>query len=80
MKIKFNNFTDVNNFTSATRELESDVMVKHGRYEIDGKSIMGLYTLDFSHELEVIVHDIHDGKEIDKLTEMVKLMGIYAGE
>lgn len=46
--IKMNNVTDVMNFVKEASKIEGDVTVLKGRYIIDGKSIMGVMSIDMS--------------------------------
>jgi phosphotransferase system HPr-like phosphotransfer protein len=46
--IKMNNLTDIKNFLAKAMQVEGDVLVKKGQYVVDGKSVMGVFTLDVS--------------------------------
>lgn len=46
--IKMNNVTDVMNFVKEASKIEGDITVLKGRYIIDGKSIMGVMSIDMS--------------------------------
>lgn len=73
MKVKFNTFEKVGQFIRLTTSMESDVFVKSGKYVVDGKSVMGLYSLDLSKELDVEVIEKREG-EIERLkNELSKL-------
>lgn len=52
-KIKLNTFLDVKNFVNLVSKHSGDVVIKSERWIVDGKSIMGLYSLDLSKRLEV---------------------------
>ena len=75
MKIKFNTFENVNKFVKNVASLESDVFVKSGRCVVDGRSILGIYSLDLSNELELEVIEKKDG-EIDELIKILSEMNI----
>ena len=51
--IKMNNVTDVMNFVKEASKIEGDVTVLKGRYIIDGKSIMGVMSIDMSTGMTV---------------------------
>lgn len=79
MRIKLNNFVDVSEFCNAASSIESDVLVRHGKYVVDGKSLMRLYSLNLSEELTVEVIEKVEG-DFDKLKDVIHLMGIVIGE
>lgn len=63
MRIKLCTFENVNKFIKTVSILESDVLAKTGRLVVDAKSIMALYSLDLSRELELEVIEKKDGEE-----------------
>jgi len=50
---------------------EADIDVKSGRYVIDAKSIMGLFSLDLSKPIEIIIHSDSDS-ELERFAEVMK--------
>ena len=58
---------DVKAFVNATSVYPHEVDVCSGRYIINGKSIMGLFSIDLS--VPVKVHLSHPGAEADALIE-----------
>ena len=59
--------TDVKAFVNATSVYPHEVDVCSGRYIINGKSIMGLFSIDLSAPVKV--HLSHPGVEADELIE-----------
>jgi phosphotransferase system HPr-like phosphotransfer protein len=53
LHIKLNNIESVKKFVEIANGLESDILVKSGRYVVDGKSIMGLFSLNLLEVLDV---------------------------
>ena len=51
--IRLPNVTRVQEFTSAMREFDFEVDLTSGRYVINGKSIMGILSLDLAHPIQV---------------------------
>ena len=45
MKIKFNTFEKVKAFCDIASKLENDILIKSGRYVIDGKKVLWDYTV-----------------------------------
>lgn len=60
---------DVKNFVSIVSHCDYDVDLISGRYAIDAKSIMGIFSLDLAKPLEFVVHD--DGAKADELLDAV---------
>ena len=54
--IKLNSIAEVKEFVALTNECAFDVDLMSGRYAIDAKSIMGIFSLDLSKPLKMIVH------------------------
>jgi len=51
--IKLSNVTEINDFVRLTNMCTGDVTIYSGRYIIDGKSLMGIYSLDLSNSIRV---------------------------
>lgn len=51
--IKMSNINDIVNFVNEASKVESDINVLKGRYVIDGKSIMGVLSIDLSTGMTV---------------------------
>ena len=47
---------DVKAFVNAVAKYNFDVDLLSGRYAVDAKSIMGIFSLDLSKEIEMEVH------------------------
>lgn len=46
--IKIEKYEDIKRLVEITSKIEGDVTIKRGKYVIDGKSIMGILSIDFS--------------------------------
>ena len=53
--IRINTIEDVKNFVTTVTKCNYDVDIVSGRYAIDAKSIMGIFSLDLSKPLELRV-------------------------
>ena len=54
--IKLNTIDEVKEFVALSNKCAFDVDLMSGRYAIDAKSIMGIFSLDLSKPLKMIVH------------------------
>ncbi len=54
--IRLKSIDDVKTFVKKANELEYDVDLSLGKYTVDGKSIMGIFSLDLSRDIEMTVH------------------------
>ena len=71
IKIKISTVSDINNFLIATQSFESDIDLVYGRYIIDGKSTLGIHSLDLSKPIEVVIIS-DDEEEIKKFNEAMQ--------
>ena len=55
MKIKLLTANDVKEFVNIAMLCPYQIDVKHGRYIVDGKSIMGLFSLNLSEPLSIMI-------------------------
>ncbi len=61
--IQLNSIADVKTFVNAACSQPCDIDIVSGRYVIDAKSIMGIFSLDLSKPITVEVHGTeHDGE------------------
>lgn len=51
--ISLNKITDIRDFVNMASKCKNDVVVKSGHFAVDGKSIMGLFSLDLSKPVRV---------------------------
>ncbi|HCD69300.1 MAG TPA: hypothetical protein DEQ68_01615 [Ruminococcaceae bacterium] len=54
--VKLNSIEQVKEFVALTNKCAFDVDLMSGRYAIDAKSIMGIFSLDIAKPLKMIVH------------------------
>lgn len=64
-RVKLSSVNDVKEFVNITFKAEKDVDIKCGKYHIDGKSIMGIFSLEVDKPLEVEMDD-QDGTVLIK--------------
>ena len=60
---------DVKNFVSVVTQCDYDVDLISGRYAVDAKSIMGIFSLDLSKPIDLNIH-AEDGT--DEVMEALK--------
>ena len=65
--IRINTIEDVKNFVTTVTKCNYDVDIVSGRYAIDAKSIMGIFSLDLS---KPVVLEVHSDKCDDLLGEL----------
>lgn len=54
--VKLNSIDEVKEFVALTNKCAFDIDLMSGRYAIDAKSIMGIFSLDLAKPLKMIVH------------------------
>ncbi len=51
--IKLNSQNDIKEFVELARKMDCDVLATSGKYSVDAKSILGIYSLDISKLINV---------------------------
>lgn len=71
IKIKIDTVKVINEFLSITKNFKSDINLLYGRYIIDAKSTLGVFSINPSELIYVeIISD--DEEEIEKFNEAMK--------
>ena len=55
-KIRLSSIEDVRNFVNAVTAFDVEVDLSSGRYTVDGKSIMGIFSLDLVKPIDLVAH------------------------
>ncbi|MEE3419603.1 MAG: HPr family phosphocarrier protein [Lachnospiraceae bacterium] len=72
VKVSLNSIDKVKTFVNDINRFDFDFDLVSGRYVIDAKSIMGIFSLDLSKPIDLNIHA--DG---DKLTEVMSVLKPY---
>ena len=67
--IRINTIEDVKNFVTTVTKCNYDVDIVSGRYAIDAKSIMGIFSLDLSKPINLNIHA--EGSTLDSILAVV---------
>lgn len=68
INIRLSTIADVRDFVNAITSYDGDVDLASGRYVVDGKSIMGIFSLDLLSPIKLTAH----GENTDALFESIK--------
>ena len=69
--IKLSAIEDVKNFSASVMLCEYDVDLISGRYAIDAKSIMGIFSLDLSKPLTLEAHSDNTDKFFAEIKQFI---------
>lgn len=69
IKISLNSIDKVKAFVNDVTKFDSDFDLVSGRYVIDAKSIMGIFSLDLSKSIDL---NIHSEDNLDQILEILK--------
>lgn len=69
IQISLNSIDKVKAFVNEVAKFDADFDLVSGRYVIDAKSIMGIFSLDLSKPIELNIHDEEAVDEILKALE-----------
>ena len=73
VKISLNSIDKVKAFVNDVTKFNTDFDLVSGRYVIDAKSIMGIFSLDLSKAIDLNIHD-------DDTDEILKVLAPYIVE
>jgi phosphotransferase system HPr-like phosphotransfer protein len=69
MKVMLNKVSDVNRFVEVMMNLPIEADLVSGRYTIDAKSIMGIFSLDLSKPINVVFHGELSSEDYEAIKE-----------
>lgn len=69
VQISLNSIDKVKSFVNDLTKFDTDFDLVSGRYVIDAKSIMGIFSLDLSKPIDL---NIHEQGDIDEIMEVLK--------
>ncbi|MBE5908508.1 MAG: HPr family phosphocarrier protein [Lachnospiraceae bacterium] len=67
VKISLNSIDKVKSFVNVISQFDSDFDLISGRYVIDAKSIMGIFSLDLSQPIDLTIHAEEDTAIVEAL-------------
>lgn len=70
-KVKITTIDDVKKFVSTIMLFDYEVDLVSGRYAIDAKSIMGIFSIDLSKELKLIAHTDDTAELEESISEYI---------
>lgn len=73
-KVMLNSIDKVKQFVNVTSKVDGDVFLQSGRYIIDAKSIMGIFSIDLTKPLEMSFEKCSDeerNKYLEKIQEFI---------
>ena len=69
VRISLNSIDKVKSFVNDLTKFDTDFDLVSGRYVIDAKSIMGIFSLDLSKPIDLI---IHSESSVDEIVNILK--------
>lgn len=70
IKVRLKNTDDIKDFNHTVTKIDGDVDLVSGRYIVDAKSIMGIFSLDISKPLTCRINSVHTDEE-----KAIKMLG-----
>ena len=70
VQISLNSIDKVKSFVNDITKFDYDFDLVSGRYVIDAKSIMGIFSLDLSKPIDLNIHA--DGSSLDEIIEKIR--------
>ena len=69
--VVLNDYTRIKKFCNEVSTFESDIDLVKGRYVVDAKSLMGVFTIDLSLPVEVVIYS-EDEEEIERFNRVME--------
>lgn len=76
-RVLLNSIEKVKRFVNITSDFETDVFLKAGRYVIDAKSILGIFSVDLTKPME-LAFDTENKCNNDTIAEYIKQIEEFA--
>ena len=74
VKIRLSSIEAVRNFVEIVRKFEGDIDLSSGRYIVDAKSIMGIFSLDLMNPITLTAHSDDCDKLLESLRDYICLL------
>lgn len=71
VNVKLDSIAAVKKFVSVVSMYEFDVDLVSGRYAVDAKSIMGIFSLDLSQPIQLVAHTDDADKFFGEIKEFI---------
>ena len=71
-QILLSSINDVKNFVNTVSKYDYDIDLTSGRYVVDAKSIMGIFSLDLSKPIKVEIHNDNSDDLISELKPYIQ--------
>ena len=71
LDVSLNTINKVKKFTNIVNQFECDIDVLQGKYIVDGRSIMGIFSLNLTETVTVEIES-DDKKEIDRFLKKME--------
>ena len=71
VQIKLSTIEDVRNFVNTVSQSNVDTDLISGRYTVDAKSLMGIFSLDLLNAIDLVIHSDDEAK-VNKVLDGIK--------
>jgi len=71
IKIRLGGVEDIRAFVNVAALYEYDIDLRGGRYVVDGKSIMGIFSLDLSTPIDMVIYGDKEDELIARIEKYI---------
>ncbi len=76
IRVRMSTIEDVKHFVTEANAQVSDIDVVSGRYLVDAKSLLGLFSLDLTQPVDVVVHGT--ARDRERFAEAIERLVVKA--
>ncbi len=70
-KILISSIDEVKEFIAVVNAYQYDIDLRSGKYVVDAKSIMGIFSLDLSKQIDIIIHTADCTDLLDEISKFL---------
>ncbi|MBR6633023.1 MAG: HPr family phosphocarrier protein [Clostridia bacterium] len=71
VNIKFNTIVQIQNFVNDMSRFLSDVDLTSGKYVVNAKSVIGVFSLDLAHPIGLTAEGVDEDKVIEAVKDLI---------
>ena len=71
VNIKFNTIAQIKSFVNEMSRFLSDIDLTSGKYVVNAKSVIGVFSLDLAHPIGLVAEGVDEDKVIEAVKDLI---------